>query len=116
MVPIYFLVILIIPDSTPLGLNCIGFVLTVLKAVKYSTSTTYCVLGTFYIFDVKIILTEDGKMFVLSHACHEFFKSPLTVIFINKQHFFDCTLLEAHLIELSQKAQELRSLKDNLKE
>lgn len=51
----------------------------------------------------------------LSHACHEFFERPLPVIFMNKQHFFDCTLLEAHLIKLSQKTQELSSLKQNLK-
>ncbi len=57
--------------------------------------------------------TRNGKKFCLSHACHEFFKSPLTVIFMNKQHFFDCTLLESHLIKLSQKAQELSSLKYN---
>lgn len=55
--------------------------------------------------------TRNGNMFYLSHAGHEFFKSPLTVIFMNEQHFFDCTLLEAHLIKLSQKAQELGSLK-----
>lgn len=54
-------------------------------------------------------------MFCLSHACHEFFERPLTVIFMNKQHFFDCTLLEAHLIKLSQKTQELSSLKQNSK-
>lgn len=49
-------------------------------------------------------------MTCLSHACHELLKSSLTVIFMNKQHFFDCTLLEAHLIKLSQQAQELSSL------
>lgn len=49
-------------------------------------------------------------MTYLSHACHELLKSPLTVIFMNKQHFFDCALLEAHLIKLSQQAQELSSL------
>ncbi len=36
------------------------------------------------------------------------------MIFMNEQHFFDCTLLEAHLIKLSQKAQELSSLEKNL--
>lgn len=46
----------------------------------------------------------------LSHACHELFQSPLPVIFMNKQHFFDCVLLEAHLSKLSQKTQELGSL------
>ena len=46
-----------------------------------------------------------------SHACHEFFKSPLTVISMNKQHLFDCTLLEAHLIKLSEETEELGSLK-----
>lgn len=51
------------------------------------------------------------KIVCLSHASHEFFESPLTVIFMNKQHFFDCTLLEAHFIKLSQEAQELCSLK-----
>lgn len=43
--------------------------------------------------------------------CHEFLESPFMVIFMNKQHFFDCTLLEAHLIELSQQSQELCSLR-----
>lgn len=46
-----------------------------------------------------------------SHMCHEFLESPFMVIFMNKQHFFDCTLLEAHLIELSQQSQELCSLR-----
>lgn len=55
--------------------------------------------------------TRNRNMFCLSHACHEFFKSPLTVISMNKQHFFDSTLLEAHLIKLSEETQELGSLK-----
>lgn len=47
----------------------------------------------------------------LSHARHEFFKSLLAVVFMDEQHLFDGALLEAHLIELSQEVQELRSLK-----
>lgn len=49
----------------------------------------------------------------LSHVCHEFFKRFLSVIFMNEQHFFDHTLLKAHLFKLSQEVQELCSLKDN---
>lgn len=45
-----------------------------------------------------------------SHAGHEFFKSPFPMIFMNKEHFFDCALLEAHLVELSQEKQKLGSL------
>lgn len=50
------------------------------------------------------LLFTGNVMTYLSHACHELLKSPLTVIFINKQHFFDCALLEAHLVKLSQQA------------
>lgn len=47
----------------------------------------------------------------LAHARHELLQRPLAVIFVNEQHFFDCVLLEAHLIKLVQKAQELGSLR-----
>jgi len=59
--------------------------------------------------------TRSGKKFCLSYAGHEFFESPLAVIFMAQQHFFDRIGLEAHLIKLSQETQELSSLKKNLK-
>lgn len=47
------------------------------------------------------------------HACHEFFQGPLTMIFMDEQHLFDGALLEAHLIKLSKKTQELGGLRQN---
>lgn len=47
------------------------------------------------------------------HACHEFFQGPLMMIFMDKQHLFDGALLEAHLIKLSEKTQELSGLRQN---
>ena len=44
------------------------------------------------------------------HTHHQLLERPLSVVLVHQQNFFDGILLEAHLIELTEKVQELLRL------